>query len=109
MRIGTKRFSLWIGLYKGKTNWHTGKYTLIIAKGHYVDGVGWGWSKHGFIPIGRRYTVPPTLGKTRQGSGFNPGGIGSSLPSLPGNGSRNSPRTERLAPADDHIGHRLLA
>lgn len=57
LRIGTKRFSIWIELYKGKTNWHTGNYTLILAKGKYFENEGydgWGWTNWRFIPIGKR-------------------------------------------------------
>lgn len=54
LRIGTRKFSAWIELYKGKTDWHTGKYTLILAKGYYVDGAGWGWTDWRFIPLGRK-------------------------------------------------------
>ena len=57
LRIGTKRFSIWIILHRGKTRWHSGKYTVVLAKGHYIEGVGWGWTRWRFIPLGRKTVV----------------------------------------------------
>ena len=55
MRIGTKKFCIWIDLFKGKTFWHTGDYTVMISKGYYVDSIDdWGMNWWKLIPIGRR-------------------------------------------------------
>jgi hypothetical protein len=53
IKIGTKKKKVLIQLSKGKTMWHTGKYTLMIAKMKWLDSLNeWGMYWWTFIPIG---------------------------------------------------------